>query len=279
MNPKYALTPYVDFLHAKKRKQRIISIALTVLVMAGAFLLPFAWYYAQHSHDNTGALFDETSVTAVAEPTQTPTPTDTSQEEQLPVTNLAEALALNSDTVAWITINNSYICEPVLQSSDNLQYLRQDIYGAYNTGGSIFADYECDFTSRTTSQNLIVYGHSWTASDNKGFSQLRSYLEEDGVFFAEHPLVALELADGTVLHYEVVSVGIADAAQDGVCIVADPTLEQLAQIEALAKERNVLDTDFTLTEDTQFLTLSTCTGNDEERLLIVAILQIETQGE
>ncbi len=275
MNPKYALTPYVDFLHAKQRKRRITTIALTVLVMAGAFLLPFAWYYSNHSHDNTGALFDETSVTAVAEPTQTPIPTATPQEEQLPVTNLAEALAVNGDTVAWITINNSYISEPVLQAGDNLVYLRQDIYMDYNTGGSIFADYECDFTSRTTSQNLIIYGHSWTTSDNKGFSQLRSYLEEDGVFFAEHPLIAVELTDGTVLHYQVVSAGIADAEQDGVCIVADPTLEQLAQIEALAQERNVLDTDFTLTEDTQFLTLSTCTGNDEERLLILAIFKPE----
>lgn len=201
----------------------------------------------------------------------------TSQEEMVSPNELDEAMAINDDVVAWINIPGTYINGPVLQSQDNTYYLRNNLWKQYDQEGSLYADFECGMKPDELSRNLIVYGHNWRNSENKGFSQLHRYLEEDGEFFSEHPNIQLELTDHSVLNYRIVSAGIANVNADGVCITADPDDKQWEQIIALTKERNVLDTDLTLKEDVQMLTLSTCTGNDATRVLVVAVLDSEIE--
>src|SRR5699024_11536684 len=64
---------------------------------------------------------------------------------------------INEDIVGWITINDTQIDYPVLQSDDNLQYLDTNYDNKLSSAGSIFLDYSNhveDFD-----RNVIVYGH------------------------------------------------------------------------------------------------------------------------
>ena len=64
----------------------------------------------------------------------------------------------NSDTVAWINVNNTNINYPVVQYSDNDYYLNHSFDRSYNEAGWVFLDFRNnrDFSDK----NTIIYAHS-----------------------------------------------------------------------------------------------------------------------
>ena len=62
------------------------------------------------------------------------------------------------DTVGWLYCEGTPINYPVVQSKDNLRYLRRLPDGRYNAAGSLFADYRCKEVA--ASGNYIIYGHN-----------------------------------------------------------------------------------------------------------------------
>lgn len=68
----------------------------------------------------------------------------------------------NEDFVAWITIPNTKIDYPVLQSGEKNPeyYLRRDFYGKHDSNGSIFAFYSCNFGKDELSKNTVIFGHN-----------------------------------------------------------------------------------------------------------------------
>lgn len=190
-----------------------------------------------------------------------------------PDDRLASAQTANPDTVAWITIPGTNIDGPVQQADDNEYYLRRNSLGENDHEGCFYADFECDLsTAEALSTNTIIYGHSFTAAGQDpdiGFGQLRFYLEDD--FAKKHPDIFLSVSDQK-LHFSIVSVGLADTAEDQVCILADPTSSQLQALTEKAMARNQLTSSFSIKSSDKLLTLSTCTDNSNQRLLLVATL-------
>jgi sortase B len=66
--------------------------------------------------------------------------------------------ALNSDTVGWITVNNTKIDYPVVQGKTNSYYLWRDFNKKKNSMGWIFMDYRNNAGS--LDKNTIIYGHN-----------------------------------------------------------------------------------------------------------------------
>lgn len=72
--------------------------------------------------------------------------------------------------------------------------------------------------------------------------------------------------------------GVASAEQDGVCILASPGWVQQQELVRLANERNVIEgRELEAVGGQKLLTLSTCTDDAKERLLIVAELALPQQ--
>ena len=67
-------------------------------------------------------------------------------------------LNINSEIVAWIRIPNTNVNYPIVQSDNNNQYLRRNIYGNYSYGGCIFVDSAIESPFNTG--NTIIYGHN-----------------------------------------------------------------------------------------------------------------------
>ena len=60
--------------------------------------------------------------------------------------NLNEKLKQeNSDTVAWLKVENTNIEIPVVQAKDNSYYLTHNFNKKYNVAGWVFADYKNKF--------------------------------------------------------------------------------------------------------------------------------------
>ena len=64
----------------------------------------------------------------------------------------------NNDLVGWITIPDTVIDYPVVQSEDSEFYLNHDFFGEENNNGQIILDAKCD--PYTPSYNLVISGHN-----------------------------------------------------------------------------------------------------------------------
>ena len=91
-----------------------------------------------------------------------------------------ELLAVNPDTVAWITIDGTNIDYPVVQGKDNFEYLDKAFTGEFSVGGTLFLDSACsgDFSERYS----IIYGHHMAGG--KMFGDLKKF--RDGDFLAKN---------------------------------------------------------------------------------------------
>ena len=72
-------------------------------------------------------------------------------------TDFSNLIAKNSDTVAFIHVNNTLINYPVVKTNDNSYYLNHSFDKKKNTAGWIFMDYRNSIDE--LSDNTIIYGH------------------------------------------------------------------------------------------------------------------------
>lgn len=89
--------------------------------------------------------------------------------------------AINSDIVGWLTIPDTTIDFPILQSKDNDYYLTHNYKKESMVAGSIFKDYrnKNEFIDR----NTIIYGHYM--DNQQMFGALYAY--DDANFLERHP--------------------------------------------------------------------------------------------
>lgn len=85
-----------------------------------------------------------------------------------------ELLAINSDVVGWVTIDNTIMDYPIVQGQTNLSYINKDIYGDFALAGSIFLDTRND--KGFEDSYSLLYGHS--ISSGRMFADINLYKEE-----------------------------------------------------------------------------------------------------
>lgn len=177
-------------------------------------------------------------------------------------------LAQNPDTVAWIRFDEpSVISYPVVQGSDNDEYLTKTFTENDNKLGAIFEDVRNspDFSDR----NTFIYGHHLNVGGEM-FSELLSYKDES--FCKEHPNFYIYTPDGSVRTYTVFSAGVvSDTAQNyDIEYSSDEEFEEYIE---LCRESSNYDVDVEVNAQSQIVSLSTCTNvSDEERFLVQGVL-------
>lgn len=123
---------------------------------------------------------------------------------------------LPENAVAWLRLKDTPVDYPVMQGSDNEEYLNRDPSGGYSLAGSLFLDFrnspvfEDDYN--------LIYGHHMSA--RRMFGALDRY--QDGEYFKSHRTGTLE-GDGQRFALTVFAVmgvdadenAIFDAGEDG----------------------------------------------------------------
>lgn len=128
---------------------------------------------------------EPTEAETTPEPTDTPEPTPTPYISPIDFESLQ---AVNSDIYAWITIADTNIDFPVVQSAtDDGFYLNHNSDGSYSANGSIFSEHE--FNSRNFEDPVtLLYGHhQW---DGAMFGLLQQYYS-DPDFWAEDHVITI----------------------------------------------------------------------------------------
>lgn len=184
-----------------------------------------------------------------------------------------ELLAINPDVVAWVSLDNTSIDQPILQGETNLSYINTDVYGDFALAGSIFLDTRSD-RSFTDSYSLL-YGHDMVK--NRMFGDLPFYKEED--FFRKNRTGELILPDRSY-SLNIYAVILTNSNDD---MIFNPDRYN-GGLSGLIKyaENNALYLHDEMTEDLkqradgdlQILSLTTCSSEfTDARTIVLAVME------
>lgn len=251
--------------HLQNRtKKKRLSIVVTILCLAVFIysLYQLSSIFMTYSH-NRQVLADVQQI--YHEESDVVKEVDSKEGEIRPQFN--QLRQINPDILGWISIDDTKINYPILQSADNEFYLDRNYKKEDSIAGSIFMDYRNDIT--LTNPNTIIYGHR--VKDNSMFDSLTNYLDEH--FFNNHQLIYY---DTMYESYQAEVFAVYQTTTDFDYIQTDFSDGQ--EYDALLKEiqeRSIYDTNVDLTMNDQIITLSTCDYTldpDEGRLVVHAKL-------
>lgn len=192
---------------------------------------------------------------------------------------LDSATQRNQDTVGWLKIPGTTINNSVLQSHDNVMYLRTNEAREYDVYGCYFADWECSLGSREIlSPNTVIYGHSDLKDNPDGprFSQLFKFT--DPTFAAATPTISFSTLEN-FMNWEVFAVFYTDSSFDYISANPEGGVEELAKA---VQEMSLYDYGITVGPEDKILTLSTCTikfGKEDTSRRFVVMARLLPDGE
>ena len=183
----------------------------------------------------------------------------------------AELYLQNSDMVGWITVADTQINYPVMQSKDEPNfYLKHGFDRKYTDYGCPYVQENCDVNE--PSDNLVLYGHHM--NNGSMFAGLMKYTDKS--FWQEHKTITFNtLADRQ--EYEVVAVFKTFVYSDSPdsfkyyhFVNAEDEEEFNAYIEK-CKSLSLYDTGVNAEYGDKLISLSTCEYSRQNgRLVVVA---------
>lgn len=172
----------------------------------------------------------------------------------------------NQDIVAWLTIPDQL--DTAVVQRDNTYYLNRDYQGYHNVNGAIFLDMNCDLTKDPKA--LVLYGHNMKTGEM--FGNLRKY--EEYSYFRTHPTITCDTQyeEGEFLVFAVLRASTVYGSIRFVnyTMYSQMTQEQREETLAALLRLNAFTSPVEVSTEDQLLILSTCTGDDHERLLVCA---------
>lgn len=170
----------------------------------------------------------------------------------------------NSDTVAWIKVNNTNIEYPVVKAQNNDFYLKHSFDKSNNSAGWIFADYRNKFDG--TDKNIIIYGHNM--KDNSMFGSLKSVINEDLYNNEDNKYITLITKNETQI-YEVFSV-YQIKKEDYYIQTSFNSETNFNTFVQTIKKRSKKKFNVDVNKEDNILTLSTCANNNKYRVVLHA---------
>lgn len=173
------------------------------------------------------------------------------------------AYAMNSDLVGWLTIPNTRVDTPILQSKNNEYYLRNNYFGIYTEFGDPFMDFRNN--PKDLSRNTILYSHNLRGDPiNKGliFADVMKYRDISG--YRNAPIIKFSTLykDYTFKVFAAFVTNGDDSGDNGYTFYyIEPEMNdnQFGEFISEVKKRSIYTTDVDVLSDDKILTLSTCT--------------------
>lgn len=178
--------------------------------------------------------------------------------------NFKELKKQNSDTVAYLKVNNTKIDYVVVKGQDNDYYLTHDFKKNYNIAGWVFATYQNKMDG--TDKNIVIFGHNMR--DGSMFGTMKKILNKKWYNNKNNLTIKLTTKDGT-FDYKVFS--IYQIAPEDYYINTDfySNVEYEKFLKTI-KNRSIKDFKMNINKNDKILTLSTCSMTGTERVVLHA---------
>ena len=255
-----------------KKKRTLSTILLILLIIAflasGGYLFHYFWMAKQTENELSQLQqIRQEAFSDTEEETEVKSETGRSIQK-----GYRKLYKKNSDLIGWVTVKNTKIDYPVMQTKDSPDfYLKHAFDKSYSSYGVPYIQENCDIG---LSDNLVLYGHHM--NNGSMFSDLCKYESED--FYREHTIIHFDTLD-SFGEYEVVAAFKTVAySEDGFKYYhfvnaesAEAFDEYIAQCKALA----LYDTGVTAEYGDQLITLSTCEYSRTNGRMVVVAKKIE----
>lgn len=173
---------------------------------------------------------------------------------------------INNESVGYLVVKNTNISYPVLQHSDNSYYLKKDIYKKNSSMGWIYMDYRNN--PKELNDNTIIYGHNM--GNGTMFGSLKTVLDYSWRSNEDNLIINLDLENHSY-KFRIFSIYKVDYTTDYLLTSFDTTQEKLDFIKMI-KDRSEFQFNINVDEFDNILTLSTCHGKNNKRLVVHAVL-------
>ena len=173
---------------------------------------------------------------------------------------------INKETVGFLTINGTEINYPVVQHSDNSYYLSRDFYKRKSSMGWLYMDYRND--SVNFSSNNIIYGHSML--NGTMFGTLRYVLTSSFRKNSENMIISYDTPNGEY-KFKIFAGYRVNYTTDYLKTDFE-NKKEFDSFVKLIRGRSTFKTNDKIEYGDKILTLSTCAGNGEKRLVVHAVL-------
>lgn len=195
-------------------------------------------------------------------------------EEKYSFANMLPSLKkINKETVGYLIVNGTNISYPVVQHKDNSYYLKHDIYKKYSSMGWIYLDYRN--SKKNFDDNNIIYGHSML--NGTMFGTLNKVLNTSFRKNPENMIISYSFGTKTYL-FKIFAGYRVDYTTDYLKTNFN-SKNEFNKFVKLIKGRSVFNSSQSVKYGDKILTLSTCTGGGNRRLVVHAVLIGEEEAE
>lgn len=199
---------------------------------------------------------------------------EASDAEESPILpEYRDVYALNSDLVGWLSIDDTEVNYPVVQTPENPDYyLYRNFEQEYNVHGCLYAREACDVNA--PSDNITIYGHHMR--DGTMFGSLKYYQKKS--YWEEHSTLRFDTL--TERHtYEIFAVFKTTASQgEGFAyhqFVDAESEEAFDEFISTCKGLSFYKTGITPEYGDKIICLSTCEYTQQNGRFVVAAVRID----
>jgi len=238
-------------------------IALLLILVSIGFIIHasyniIVWYKSNKENSKIKEILQESIVIKEVEDTE-----EKKEEYQIDFKALKEQ---NDETVGYVKVYNTNIDYVFVKHNDNSYYLKHNFEKNWNVAGWIFADFHNKLDG--TDRNLVIFGHN--TKDGSMFGTLKNVLNKDWYENEENHKVVLVTESGTQ-YYQVFST-YSIKPED---YYINTEFKDNNEFEAFVKEvksRTIYDYGIEVSGKDKVLTLSSCIGDGQKRVVLHAKL-------
>ena len=179
----------------------------------------------------------------------------------------------NRDIVGWLKIDG--VVEEAVVQRDNSYYLTHDALQNKSITGALFLDETCELTTVPT--QMLIHGHNM--KEGAMFGSLKKYKVKDASYYRAHPFIDFNTIyeNGRYVIFAVAEVDIRYGRADYLPFwhnvrfsSAEAFTDYVTKARSLSHYRCNVD----VVPGDRLLTLSTCTGTDDNKRLLVMARRI-----
>ena len=255
-------------------KNLLKQISLNTLKLCGLLLLSLVIGSLSYVFiRNYKAMQEVSSIKSVVEQTikKAQEEDTTSNEEETPkgqaINNkyISALLTINPDVVGYLKVNNTNVDYPVVLGKDNLYYLKRNLYQEEDLNGWIYMDFRNSVSD--LNDNTIIYGHNMYYSGVM-FGTLHRVLNSSWYNNQENLTITFDTLYKN-MQWQIFSIYTIPKTSDYLRVTFDDAIQKNAYIN-MVKNRSIKDFEIDVNENDKILTLSTCTDDSKERIIIEA---------
>lgn len=178
--------------------------------------------------------------------------------------DFSELQQVNEDIAGWLRIRALDISYPVVKGEDNDYYLHRTFEKEDNFAGCLFVN--CDNDRDFTDQNTIIYGHNM--KNGSMFGKLKQFREEETYNKSKYFWM---FTPDLIFQYRIFSAMVVN--KTGLAYQTFYSDEDFNEwINKAFEGSEVENSGIQVTSDDHVVTLSTCTGDDSTRFVVMGKL-------